>query len=123
MIKAKNGPKSEMSSQDTYPNVLVVDDENLNIMVAKTLLEAQQVEIEFAMSGKRALKMFKQRIAAVLLGCAPELYQIILLDYSMPDMDGPEVAQAMTGILKGLPPVFKKPRICCVTSYDDPGFH
>ena len=51
------------------------------------------------------------------------MYQIILLDYSMPDMDGPQVAAAMTGMLKGLPPVFQKPRICCVTSYDDLGFH
>ena len=69
--------------------MLVVDDEHFNITVLQTLLTAQQVESDFAMSGKRALKMFHERIAAVLLGSGAEMYQIILLDYSMPDMDGP----------------------------------
>ena len=73
--------------------MLVVDDENLNIMVARTLLAAFKIEIDFAMGGKKALKMVEERIARVLLGNSIKMYQIILLDYSMPEMNGPQVAE------------------------------
>ena len=45
------------------------------------------------------------------------MYKLILLDYSMPEMDGLEVAARMVELLKSVQ--LPKPFICCVTSYTD----
>ena len=43
------------------------------------------------------------------------MYQIILLDYSMPDLDGPQVAKKIRDMISkaGL----TQPYICCCTAY------
>ena len=45
------------------------------------------------------------------------LYELIMLDYSMPVLDGPSAAKKIVELVtsKGL----KKPFICCVTAYGD----
>lgn len=59
--------------------ILIVDDVSLNIKCAKEVLK-KDFEVLSAKSGKNALKMLEEII--------PDL---ILLDISMPDMDGFEV--------------------------------
>ena len=44
------------------------------------------------MSGKQALQLIDQRIEEVKTGKA-EMYNLVLLDYSMPEMNGTEVAE------------------------------
>ena len=71
--------------------ILAVDDDPLNIFVIDALLREAGIPCDSANSGASALKLIKERIVAYSRGEAP-LYKLILLDYSMPGMDGPEVA-------------------------------
>ena len=68
--------------------MLVVDDDLMNIEVLQSMLVSKGIMSESALDGKIALKMLQTRIEAVYKGEA-QMYQIILLDYSMPELDGP----------------------------------
>ena len=48
------------------------------------------------------------------------MYKLILLDYSMPEMDGLEVAALMVELLNSVK--IPKPFICCVTAYTDESY-
>lgn len=60
-------------------NVLIVDDNDVNLVVAKNLLKDTLVQIDTASSGKEALEM-----------TAEKKYDIMLIDHRMPEMDGME---------------------------------
>ena len=49
------------------------------------------------------------------------MYKVILLDYSMPDLDGPSVAKGIAELLEENP-TLKKPLICCCTAYSEASF-
>ena len=77
------------------PKILVVDDDAMNIEVLSAMLLDIGYESESAMDGKEALSKIKERVSNFKeFGCPP-MYKIILLDYSMPEMDGPTVAQTL----------------------------
>jgi len=71
--------------------VLIVDDSNMNRMVAQRLLSSTKVQIDTASSGAECLEMTKQKF-----------YHVILLDYLMPDMNGLETLRAIRGQENGL---------------------
>ena len=50
------------------------------------------------------------------------MYKAVLLDYSMPEMDGPTVATSMHKILERNDMVHKKPYICCCSAYEEANF-
>ena len=52
------------------------------------------------------------------------MYEIILLDYSMPEMDGPQVATEIRRIFQSsiLLNEDKVPYICCCTAYAEASF-
>ena len=75
--------------------VLVVDDEPLNIEVMCGMLEFRGLICDHALSGPIALTLFQDRIEQVISGQANAMYKLVLLDFSMPGMDGPEVATRM----------------------------
>ncbi|KHT61730.1 ATPase [Photobacterium gaetbulicola] len=62
-------------------NIFMVEDIELNITVAKALLEGLGHEVTVAMRGEEALAMFD-----------PEAYDLVLLDIQLPDMTGFDVA-------------------------------
>lgn len=64
--------------------ILVVDDTPMNHVVIRELLKNTKIQIESARSGAECLE--KQRL---------EKYDIIFMDYRMPQMDGIETLQAM----------------------------
>ncbi len=64
--------------------VLVVDDVEMNLIVAGNLLKRVQVQVVTAQSGKEALAL-----------CEENQYDIILLDSMMPEMNGEETMQAI----------------------------
>ena len=59
--------------------ILVVDDNEMNLFVVKSLLKKTQMQIDTCMSGKECLKKITQK-----------KYDIILMDHMMPEMDGIE---------------------------------
>lgn len=76
--------------------VLIVDDNNLNIKVAKRLLETYKFKVESVTSGKDCVYKVKEGIH----------YDAIFMDHMMPEMDGIEtlhVLKKLTGY--ELPPI------------------
>ena len=66
-----------------YGSVLVVDDVETNLYVAKGLLSPYGLSIETASSGKEAIKKIKNGAC----------YDIIFMDHFMPEMDGIETVK------------------------------
>ncbi|MEP4890126.1 MAG: aerobic respiration two-component sensor histidine kinase ArcB [Aliiglaciecola sp.] len=64
--------------------ILLVEDIELNVMVAKALLEKLGQTVEVAMTGQEALKMARET-----------QYDLILLDIQLPDMTGFNVASVL----------------------------
>ena len=62
--------------------VLVVDDEPMNRMVAENILKRYGIEVSTASSGKAAVEL-----------CLKNDYDIVFMDYMMPQMDGIEAAR------------------------------
>ena len=56
------------------------------------MLKEKKIESIAATSGIKAIKIIENRIADTLFG-REKMFKIILLDYSMPEMDGPTVAR------------------------------
>ena len=84
----------------------------MNIEVLKTMLESENVACDIAMSGKQALELFEGRLTEER--CS---YKLILLDYSMPEMDGPEVARLMRQVCDNLSCSQCMPYIVCCSAY------
>ena len=63
-------------------HILVVDDNDMNLTVAESLLEKTRVHIHTATSGKECLQLIAQNH-----------YDIVFLDHMMPEMDGIETLQ------------------------------
>lgn len=64
--------------------ILVVDDNSMNLEVAKGLLKRTGVQVTTAESGKKALEIVKH-----------EEFQLILMDHQMPEMDGIETLREL----------------------------
>ena len=79
--------KQQPANQEKYcpklmapsAEILVVDDVNINLVVLKSLLKMTQVKVDTADSGKACLEM-----------CSKKKYDVIYMDYMMPEMDGCE---------------------------------
>ena len=79
---------------DSYARALIVDDQNFNIVAIKAQIEALGVMPDVAVSGAEALNLVKLRLQDIRLGQA-KMYELILLDYCMPGMDGLQTAEAI----------------------------
>lgn len=59
--------------------VLVVDDDDMNLLVAEGVLKDYQMQVTLARSGKEAIEL-----------CKEQDFDLLLLDHMMPEMDGVE---------------------------------
>lgn len=77
-------------------HVLLVEDIELNVVVARSVLEKLGNSVEVAMTGGEALEMFE-----------PEEFDLVLLDIQLPDMTGLDVARQIHQRFAGqqLPPL------------------
>ncbi|MBQ1303247.1 MAG: response regulator [Firmicutes bacterium] len=81
----------EIRPQDL--SVLVVDDDEVACEHAKLVLDKVGISSEIALSGSEALEMVRLRHARM------EPYNLILLDWKMPEMDGVETARRIREIV------------------------
>ena len=90
----------------TLPTILIVDDDEMNIVMAKSILEMKvRAEILTASSGTACLDLLRDRKAPV---------DLILLDIAMPGMDG---LQTLTAIRKD--PQLKNSKVIFLTAAAD----
>ena len=88
-----------MSTQKN-PVILIVDDDEMNLSMAKAILETKiQAEYLTAMSGRECLSILEQRKG---------LIDLVLLDIAMPGMDGMETLSRIrqNPRLQALPVIF-----------------
>lgn len=96
----KEEEKTNLSSLNLQPlNILLIEDVELNILVARTILEKQGHHVDAAINGKEGITLFERNI-----------YDLILLDIKLPDMTGFDIAQYLRenyeeGIYDFLPPI------------------
>ena len=70
--------------------MLVVDDDAMNVEVMTSMLLNQGYYSNSSLGAIQALSLINERIDMVKKGAqSAKMYELILLDYSMPDMDGP----------------------------------
>lgn len=96
-----NAPRVVEEVEDEQPaddlplpalHVLLVEDIELNVVVARSVLEKLGNSVEVAMTGQAALDMFD-----------PDEFDLVLLDIQLPDMTGLDVARAIHQRYAGQP--------------------
>lgn len=81
-------PKPEVSLNGM--KVLLVEDNELNMEIAKTILEDEGIDVTTAENGQLAVNVFNN--------CAENEFDVILMDIHMPVMDGLSAAKTIRGL-------------------------
>lgn len=83
------------------------------------MLRSNGFSCDTAESGREGINLILERLDQLYSGGA-KMYKLILLDYSMPEMDGPQVARAIREIMSGciLLEEADAPYICCCSAYE-----
>ena len=89
----RTGDREQYSVRPHDMTVLVVDDDPVACEHAKLVLEKAGVVAELASSGAQALEMIRLRHARM------EPYNLILVDWQMPEMDGVETTRRIREIV------------------------
>ena len=81
LVKSAAGQRQKYRQIFEAPDarVLVVDDNEMNLMVAKKLLRETKIQVDQAKSGRECLELTRQHF-----------YHVIFMDHMMPEMDGIE---------------------------------
>lgn len=87
-------PVIDAQRDSVHLNIFMVEDIELNVTVAKSLLESLGHSVTVAMTGQEALVNF-----------VPENYDLALLDIQLPDMTGFDVAKYYRDHYDNLPPL------------------
>lgn len=70
--------------------ILLVEDNEINMEIARTLLEFRNASVDVACNGQQAVEMFRSS--------PPNHYDAVLMDVRMPVMDGIAATQAIRGL-------------------------
>lgn len=87
------GPSSPQSSSLA---VLLVDDSPTNLRLTGAMLKSVGCEVVTAESGEEAVELSQS---------GSHRFDLVLLDYQMPGMDGPETARRLFEIIEDTPPI------------------
>ena len=83
------------------------------------MLEHRQVKTDSALNGFKAIILIQSRIELFSKG-KTSMYKVVLLDYSMPEMDGPAFTRELTEFCKSNG--IEMPYVCCCTAYTGENF-
>lgn len=86
-MRPKEGGSKETSYDFTGKRVLIVEDSEINIEIAKNILLHKNFEVEVALNGEEAVSAFESHEAGY--------YDVILMDIRMPVMDGLEATKVI----------------------------
>ncbi len=90
----KSKIKQETKAIQRSLNIFMVEDIELNVTVARSLLESLGHKVTVAMTGQAAIDTFN-----------PDEYDLVFLDIQLPDMTGFDVAQYYRSHYQKLPPL------------------
>lgn len=90
VLRSEPGESIEIQNLDTIKKVLIVDDNTNNRLIINKMLSLKQIECVEATSGTEAIKLI----------ASGEKFDVILMDYHMPDLDGLESIKRIREILK-----------------------
>ncbi|WP_329346968.1 aerobic respiration two-component sensor histidine kinase ArcB [Vibrio natriegens] len=93
-VVALEEPIIDAQRDNVHLNIFMVEDIELNVTVAKSLLESLGHSVTVAMTGQEALVNF-----------VPDQYDLVLLDIQLPDMTGFDVAKYYREHYDNLPPL------------------
>jgi CheY-like chemotaxis protein len=91
-----NRSKSDESLGSSTHSILLVDDETMALTLIKRILSGAGFNVATASSGFQCLELVRQQ---------PQVYDLILLDLTMPFMDGEETFNRLRGIRDDIPVV------------------
>lgn len=86
----RTGPPAGQGYVFANRRILLVEDNEVNQLVAAELLKSTQARVEVAENGKQALDKFQQSV--------PGFYDMILMDIQMPVMNGYEAVRAIRSL-------------------------
>lgn len=86
-IEILSEPDLAIEVDDIKNVVLVVDDESFNIIVIRNQFKKLGLGCNSSLSTAKVLELLSERIEKVKKGEA-EMYKLLLIDYSMPELDG-----------------------------------
>jgi CheY-like chemotaxis protein len=87
LTNADAAAKEFVKKDFTGTRILLAEDNDINVEIAKAIIEGIGIEVEVAEDGQVALDKFKNS--------APGEYQCILMDIMMPNMNGYEATKAI----------------------------
>ena len=94
-LKQKNETVKESTSVSIKGlSVLLVEDNELNMEIAKFIVENEGANVTCATNGKEAVDIYKN---------SPESFDIILMDIMMPEMDGLQATQFIRSFDQDIP--------------------
>lgn len=107
LLQSESGEAVEVQNLDTIKKVLVVDDNANNRLIINKMLSLKQIESTEADNGQDAIRLIS----------SGEKYDVILMDYHMPDLDGLETIKRIREIQKDIP--YDQPIILLHSSSDE----
>ena len=105
--------KDNNQNQEDTPEILIVDDCLFNVAALKSLIMMFDYECDNCSDGQEALEAVKDRMER-----NQPLYKLIMMDLSMPIMDGPTATREIRKIheVNGVTRD-EQPFICCMSAY------
>ena len=98
--------------------ILIVDDCLFNIAALRSLILMFNYESDNCTDGQEAINIIKERVNARL-----PMYKLIMIDFSMPVVDGPSATSAIRSYLTEVGIAREhQPYICCMSAYSEKNF-